>query len=293
MRAPPNWNEGISPDFVEIPRVSRSKNSHTLRPIDIKRYAELAGWYLSEGYCTRYKGVVTGRVVICQSDANPDFRVEIIALLRSLGIEPKTKTKDITFSCNDLAQHLIKTFGEGSANKTIPVHARNWKKEHLLILATAMLKGDGHKKDGFFSSLKSYSLSMRDSFQEIAIKLGWGASVDAYQNVNLTCKRAIPSIVTPPQQHSYEGYIGCCDVPNGLLIVRRNGKACVSGNSYESMYQCVKRSNRVGSTRPLNVHIPTTDIEEPMISTVLKKAKRIQADAEEQERIFRDESLEW
>jgi hypothetical protein len=64
-------------------------------------------------------------------------------------------------------------------------------------------------------------------------------------------------------------------------------------DSYESFYQAVKRSNRVGSTVPLNVHIPTTDIEEPMVATVLAKAKRVQADAEEQERMFKDESIEW
>jgi superfamily II DNA or RNA helicase len=58
-------------------------------------------------------------------------------------------------------------------------------------------------------------------------------------------------------------------------------------DSYESYYQAVKRSNRYGATRPLNVHIPITDIERPMIDTVLRKAKRVQQDTEEQERIFR------
>ncbi len=57
-------------------------------------------------------------------------------------------------------------------------------------------------------------------------------------------------------------------------------------DSYEEFYQAVKRSNRVGSTRPLNVHIPITDIERPMIQTVLTKAARVQADTVEQERIF-------
>lgn len=57
-------------------------------------------------------------------------------------------------------------------------------------------------------------------------------------------------------------------------------------DSYESYYQAVKRSNRYGSTRPLNVHIPVTPIEEPMIETVLAKARRVQADAEEQEALF-------
>jgi len=57
-------------------------------------------------------------------------------------------------------------------------------------------------------------------------------------------------------------------------------------DSYEQYYQAVKRSNRVGSTRPLNVHIPVTDAEYPMIETVLSKAARVQQDTEQQERIF-------
>jgi len=57
-------------------------------------------------------------------------------------------------------------------------------------------------------------------------------------------------------------------------------------DSYESFYQAVKRSNRVGSTRALNVHIPVTAAERPMVENVLRKAHRVTADTEEQERIF-------
>lgn len=58
-------------------------------------------------------------------------------------------------------------------------------------------------------------------------------------------------------------------------------------DSYESYYQAVKRSNRYGATKPLNVHIPISDVEAPMVETVLKKAARVQADTEVQERLFR------
>lgn len=61
-------------------------------------------------------------------------------------------------------------------------------------------------------------------------------------------------------------------------------------DSYESYYQAVKRSNRYGSTLPLNVHIPVTEIERPMIETVLAKAKRVQHDTEEQEALFKNAS---
>jgi len=60
-------------------------------------------------------------------------------------------------------------------------------------------------------------------------------------------------------------------------------------DSYESYYQAVKRSNRVGSTRPLNVHLPITEIERPLMENVLRKRDMVQRDTEEQERIFRKE----
>jgi hypothetical protein len=59
-------------------------------------------------------------------------------------------------------------------------------------------------------------------------------------------------------------------------------------DSYEEFYQAIHRSNRVGSDKPLNVHIPITSIERPMIETVLTKAKRVEADAAEQERMFKE-----
>lgn len=57
-------------------------------------------------------------------------------------------------------------------------------------------------------------------------------------------------------------------------------------DSYESYWQAVKRSNRVGSDKPLNVHIPITDVEEPMVQNVLRKAAMVEADTAEQQRMF-------
>jgi len=59
-------------------------------------------------------------------------------------------------------------------------------------------------------------------------------------------------------------------------------------DSYEEFYQAVKRSNRIGSTRPLNVHIAMTEIEQPMVQNVLDKASRVEADTKEQESLFRE-----
>ena len=60
-------------------------------------------------------------------------------------------------------------------------------------------------------------------------------------------------------------------------------------DSYETYYQAVKRANRYGSTDPLDVYVPVTDLEMPMVETVLRKAAMIQHDTEQQERIFRSQ----
>lgn len=59
-------------------------------------------------------------------------------------------------------------------------------------------------------------------------------------------------------------------------------------DSYEEYYQAVKRSNRIGSTRALNVHIPVTELEMPFVENVLRKASRVEDDTRQQEELFRE-----
>jgi len=72
---------------------------------------------------------------------------------------------------------------------------------------------------------------------------------------------------------------------NLQIATRQIFSAC--DDSYEDFYQAVKRSNRVGSTKPLNVHLPVTSIERIQMENVLRKARMVQKDTEEQERIFK------
>lgn len=59
-------------------------------------------------------------------------------------------------------------------------------------------------------------------------------------------------------------------------------------DSYEEYYQGVKRSNRIGSTKPLNVHIPVTELEVPFVENVLAKASRVESDTNEQMQLFKE-----
>lgn len=62
-------------------------------------------------------------------------------------------------------------------------------------------------------------------------------------------------------------------------------------DSYEEYYQAIKRANRYGSTEPLEVHVPVTEVERPMVENVLRKADRVQEDTAVQERLFREQAL--
>jgi superfamily II DNA or RNA helicase len=75
---------------------------------------------------------------------------------------------------------------------------------------------------------------------------------------------------------------------NLQIATRQIFSAC--DDSYEEFYQAVKRSNRVGSTQPLNVHLPVTDIERIQMENVLRKSRMVQHDTEVQERLFKGES---
>lgn len=79
------------------------------------------------------------------------------------------------------------------------------------------------------------------------------------------------------------------------LNLQRCERMIFSGlqDSYESYYQAVKRANRIGSTKPLHVHIPVTEIERPMIETVLRKADRIHRETALQEQLFRENCPQW
>lgn len=58
-------------------------------------------------------------------------------------------------------------------------------------------------------------------------------------------------------------------------------------DSWEEFWQGCCRSNRVGSTKPLDVYIPINDLERPMVDNVLRKAHNIEEDMKEQESVFK------
>ena len=130
---------------------------------------------------------------------------------------------------NKQVYEYLKQFGH-SKDKFIPKEIKMLPPDLLKILLDAMMLGDGY--------LNSYSTSSKrlaDDVQEIAMKLGKGATISKNKRtgvytVNIT-NGEVCVIKKSMTWEDYDGYVYCVQVPNHLLYVRRKGKACWCGNS--------------------------------------------------------------
>jgi len=190
----------------------------------------LYAWYVTEG-CGHKNGK---QAIITQCKVtNPENYDEILGILNNLKIKygcyGKNK-KDITISNKRLTTELTKAFGRTSKEKKLPFWIKNLPREQLRLFLETMIKGDGWK-NGKSWGYKSISQQLLDDVQEIAIKCGYGAT-KGKESVSISSIQNYPTINNKPKKVKYKGKVYCVTVPNHLILVRKNGKAVWTGNSY-------------------------------------------------------------
>ena len=243
-----NW-EGVREDFILPSTIQRTGlyGTKTMPPIKIPilKWAKFFGWYITEGHC--YKN----SVVISQ-DAIENHE-DIINCLKSLDRKPQTsrinlpdgtkKIKGFSIKHRQLTEYL-KQFGL-SGDKFIPSFLKNQPKDVLQVLLDTAIKGDGHNSpDRTNTAYYSKSYRLASDIQEIAIKCGYTATIgpngDCYVVSITKNKTGKTQFITSPAHKTshklynkvpYTGKVYCCEVPNSVILVRRNGKHVWSGNS--------------------------------------------------------------
>lgn len=268
---PPSRGDGKRLESITIPPLPtdvRSGHGVQLYWIDTEDFMRLAGWYLSEGHADDFSGRSGGRISIAQTVANQSYRDEIEALLLRIGLPPSMHPNQLTVWCRNLAWFLREQFGHLAGAKRIPRWVKDLHPDLLAILRDTMMKGDGSK---MLNSYASISPLLRDDFQELCLLTGWRASVDDTKVVQVGQSQLQPEIRQRPQRVQYDGMIGCLTVPNHTLIVRRNGKAFVSGNS--NHYEYTPSYNDFGHTDD-NAHFwGQMDYLTPQLLRVLKPGR--------------------
>lgn len=193
---------------------------------------------------------------------------------------------------SEASRWLIEHVGRGRRDKFLSRTIQLYPEAELNELFKSYLKGDGMKRipdceearqhythkfrnprSDDHTRMSTVSRRLFDDLQEVAFKLGLtinrinkknsvkGRYVESHQELFVGGIVGRWSFVSDNQKRPdwvfYTGKIYCCQVPTGLLVVRRGGKPCVSGNSWMQQKMLSKPVDTVGR----GVIIPDADYD--------------------------------
>ena len=221
------------------------------RYIPINQWLPLFGIWLAEGhtYLTKRGQKIVG---ISQSIKSPHINSirKWIADAGFTAYEHRDKADKITFEiCDAQLFEYLRPFGK-SHDKFIPGEIKLLPADSLRILYDSMMAGDGrHNRD-----YCTVSKRLADDVSEILLKMGYAANIiierdssDPGRSIFIVSRNERKIDGTYCNEHAdqrewidYDGEVYCLEVPNHLVYVRRDGKACWSGNSYWSKDNIIK-----------------------------------------------------
>lgn len=251
----PSGFAGVRP-VVRMQKVTGGLNQiETIQ--DVPAFAELIGWFVAEGSCVKYRKRGRGYQVSI-SQHKLDGRKSLEDCLSRNPFHYTVDGGNYLISHKQLWSYL-RPLGK-SHEKYVPQWIKSADTEVIAAFLKGYIAGDGWKRADRCGST-SASARLSDDIQELMLKTGVSARVDIrpatagvirgvgvvgnfpahvvttasrqtdallYRKNKLTNK--CESIIT---SESYSGEVFCATVPNGTLIVRRNGKVMVSGNCAE------------------------------------------------------------
>lgn len=242
----PEWS-GKSPETVVI-------GEHVLPAMEA---AEFFGWYVSEG--SVIEGVAPmRRVTISQSkERSPAEWARIEHLLTVLGLPYVARKDGKAFRINSkvLAEFMASEFGPRGREIRVPDWLMEWDKPELDRFLEAYFLGDGTSNESGKGVLeascvvaRTCSQALVDSMQALCARLGWTVTIGGWRDFPyggteyvgraLTYsfkRRQLVGLPVPEVVHVENREVWCPTLPNGVWLVRRNGKAIWTGNSADRL----------------------------------------------------------
>ena len=257
------------------------------KPIAMDAWLRFLGVYIAEGSCGRYGKKRQAAVCITQNEGKKFETIKAWADDCGFTYCVKTDKRSAkrTIEITDLRlQSYLSQLGK-SHDKFIPQEFKRLSPRQLKILWQAMMLGDGNG-DTYFTISKR----LADDMSEVVFKMGCAATVysqtqDTGFGVRTIWKvsantRAIDGARVNEHKDNrewldYDGNVYCLEVPNHIVYVRRNGKACWSGNSWfvkdnliKFMAMCMER---YGQPIPIATTQTTlSDTDKAQLLTILQ-----------------------
>lgn len=254
---------GTRKDKFVLPGVPvfMGNRSETRSPveIDMDDWVSFMGAYLSEG-CVSEDDKGNYRIFISQYESSKGYE-KFKEVIGRLPFAFKYDGK--RFVCRDyqLFQHL-KTYGKAS-QKFVPEEFFNLSKEQINLFLEFYRLGDGTKKEkhGRFV-MTTVSPMMEQDLARLGVLAGYTVKTKSRQprtsvmkdgrqvkgkhtqfDISFTSHQRYSNPVNNPLEVKrqstfsgeswvdFDGFVYCVEVPNNTLIIRRNGKVIICGNS--------------------------------------------------------------
>ncbi|MBU4311384.1 MAG: hypothetical protein KJ706_01540, partial [Candidatus Omnitrophica bacterium] len=241
------YGNGISISDVEIPKIPRYRCQKEFSKFEIRKWLRFLGWYISEG--SLYKSKSGYLIRIYQSDK--DRKEKIYKLLKDLGLSPFKCNRSVDFQSKQIYEYLERECGKGFKNKRIPKWALALDRDYLRQIFSSLMEGDGsvtkqENRSSYHLKYITASHSLMNDMVELILKLGKNCNVSKKKGVyrlgidneylkhKLYSRRKLYGDKQQVLLENYKGFVYCPQLKkNHTVIIKRNGKISLSGNSYD------------------------------------------------------------
>ena len=240
------WQEGIRATYPKLPASARFYPEVSISKKDL---ASFVGWYVAEGSCRineRKKGRNRGKTHVVQISQNQGAKQDqICELLDRLPWAYHAHSKGVVIS-NKQAYDLVAPLGN-KYTKHVPQWVKDSNPEIIGEFIRCAVDGDGWR-DGKGEAYATVSRLLADDMMELYLKIGHSVSARIVKAKAYSIRGHAGSVERCRQQYHvyrkttdrsqlrdsknkpnfcsvpYDGMVYCASVPNGTMIVRRNGK---------------------------------------------------------------------
>jgi len=208
------------------------------KKVNIKDWLRFFGIWLAEGSASlgERKGMYIISITQTNDEKRKIIRKWVNRVGRQIGFKVWEETSNQHSKCikfkNKQVYEYLKQFGH-ARDKYIPKEIKMLPPKYLRILLEAMVLGDGSITKWGEITYSTTSKRLADDVQEIAMKLNMGATIHKMKNGGYVVGISESEVCVTKRTMrwiDYSGYVYCVTVPNSIIYVRRNGKACWCGN---------------------------------------------------------------
>jgi len=264
---------GQEEEFFVLPECSsykggpnKTERTTKQRFIKMDDWLFFLGWWLAEG------------TVFLGSEKHKEYRVMLATKYRKeeamqafvkIGLEPKTlynKSNGMYQICvhDKQLSNYLKQLGK-QHDRFIPKEFKFVSKRQLDILLSTLISGDGYKNHKGWVYV-TISPKLANDVQEISLKLGFSAIIGTrppskkgkFNSLRVYISKSSTTYTNAGKDNSsyvdYKGKVYCCEVPNGTIVIKRNGRPSISGNSKVHDSTNIELASRIWDIKCTNVY---------------------------------------